>query len=448
MSVPVFLASLPTSFFALVGGGVERATQLWRFVVVGIQPWGLVEDLVAAAGSWAKDLDRLIAAAGPAAVADLLVEEIRQRLCVPRDAAGAAVCLTIAHGTRRYEWNVTFKEDQADITPGPAGAPVAGIGYELTDLIRLLYAPRPGYVSTSREVDAKTWPWPEAADEGDADGGERLQEMVRRGEATREEISRRGRERFDVIAKAVHAVITACEPSARPLSDLAVQYGSDKWGCLHWYTPHYQRHFADLRHEPLRILEIGIGGFDQDAVGGESLYMWQEFFPRALVYGLDIFPKPAVTGPRIRTVVGDQNDPAFLRELAAAAGPFDIVIDDGSHINEHVSTSFAHLFPHVRPGGWYIIEDLHTAYWPAFGGNARPGTEGTSVALLKEQLDRLHHEEHLDPGHPELANPSHPSEVLVYHNLAFLRKGNNREAGIPAWIKAQAGRRAAPESGR
>ncbi|GCB44840.1 bifunctional 2-polyprenyl-6-hydroxyphenol methylase/3-demethylubiquinol 3-O-methyltransferase UbiG [Streptomyces sp. NL15-2K] len=398
---------------------------------------------MAVTGGWAKDLDRLIATAGSAVLADLLAAEIQHRLAAPHGAAGTAVSLTISHGNCQYAYQVMFKEDQAAVTAGPSAEPVATISYDLTDLIRLLYAPHPGYASTSREVDAKTWPWPEPADGAT---GDQFQEMVRRGEATREELSRLGRERLGLIAKAVHAVIAACEVSACPLSDLAVQYGSDKWGSLHWYTQHYQRHFADVRYDPIRILEIGIGGYGHDSIGGGSLYMWQQFFPRALVYGLDIYPKPAVTGPRIRTIVGDQNDPAFLAELAADAGPFDIIIDDGSHINEHISTSFTHLFPHVRPGGWYVIEDLHTAYWPAFGGNALPGAAGTSVALLKEQLDRLHHEEYLDAGHPDLTNPSHPSEVLMYHNIAFLRKGNNREAGIPAWIKNQASRRAAPGS--
>jgi RimJ/RimL family protein N-acetyltransferase len=40
-------------------------------------------------------------------------------------------------------------------------------------------------------------------------------------------------------------------------------------------------------------------------------------------------------------------------------GPFDIVIDDASHVSTHQQIALASLFPHVTPGGFYIIEDLH-----------------------------------------------------------------------------------------
>jgi demethylmacrocin O-methyltransferase len=166
--------------------------------------------------------------------------------------------------------------------------------------------------------------------------------------------------------------------------------------------------------------------------------MWQRFFPRGLIYGMDLYPKPGVRGPRIRTIQGNQNDPSFLRSLAAEFGPFDIIIDDGSHVNEHVRTSFEELFGSVRPGGYYVIEDLHTSYWPEFGGEAPPCSSRTTIGLVKDLIERLHVSEYagqdLDgtqPLHPFL----HPSEVCVYHNIVFLRKGISSERGIPEWIK-------------
>jgi hypothetical protein len=46
-----------------------------------------------------------------------------------------------------------------------------------------------------------------------------------------------------------------------------------------------------------------------------------------------------------------------------ACGPdFDIIIDDGSHVGEHILTSFKILWSTVKPGGYYIIEDLHSIY--------------------------------------------------------------------------------------
>ena len=65
------------------------------------------------------------------------------------------------------------------------------------------------------------------------------------------------------------------------------------------------------------------------------------------------------------------------RVLAAAGGPPDVIIDDGSHIGEHVCTTFEALFPSMAAGGVYVIEDLHTSYWPSYGGARRPaGTHG------------------------------------------------------------------------
>lgn len=53
--------------------------------------------------------------------------------------------------------------------------------------------------------------------------------------------------------------------------------------------------------------------------------------------------------------------------MARYAGPFDIVVDDGGHFMEDVILSFKTLLPHVRAGGMYVVEDLHTSYWTSHG---------------------------------------------------------------------------------
>ena len=79
------------------------------------------------------------------------------------------------------------------------------------------------------------------------------------------------------------------EMSQRPkgLSELAARFGSDKWGGR-WYTPHYQKHFEPYRELAVKVLEIGIGGYDAIDAGGESLRMRKHYFRRGLIYGLDI----------------------------------------------------------------------------------------------------------------------------------------------------------------
>jgi demethylmacrocin O-methyltransferase len=123
------------------------------------------------------------------------------------------------------------------------------------------------------------------------------------------------------------------------LSKLANIYGSDKFG-KHCYTKHYESYFKPLRHKKLNILEIGIGGYKYPEYGGASLRMWREYFPNSKIYGLDIFDKTFHDEKRIKTFQGSQVDLEFLEKVVNEIGRIDIIIDDGSHINEHVITAF------------------------------------------------------------------------------------------------------------
>lgn len=210
----------------------------------------------------------------------------------------------------------------------------------------------------------------------------------------------------------------------KDLRALAKFYGSDKWG-THCYATHYQQHFSPRRRERLTILEIGVGGYHVPHAGGGSLRMWKRYFPKANIFAIDIFDKSPHNEDRIRIFKGSQDDPAFLASVVAATGPIDIVIDDGSHINAHVLASFELLFPHLRQGGWYVIEDLQTSYWPAFGGSEDPLASDTGIALCKRLVDGLNWEEcrNRRPGRFD----ADITAIHMYHNLAFIKKGRNVE---------------------
>ncbi len=62
--------------------------------------------------------------------------------------------------------------------------------------------------------------------------------------------------------------------------------------------------------------------------------------------------------------IGSQDDPAFLRSVIDEMGSPDIILDDGSHVSDHQKISFETLWPLLKVGGLYVIEDLHTAYFP------------------------------------------------------------------------------------
>jgi cephalosporin hydroxylase len=198
------------------------------------------------------------------------------------------------------------------------------------------------------------------------------------------------------------------------LTALSRVHLSDKGG-FHAYPPLYQRHLAEFRRRPIRLLEIGIGGYDSPTWGGASLRMWRDYFRRGEIHGLDIEEK-RIDEPRICVHRGDQSDQAFLHELARRHGPFEIVIDDGSHINAHIRASFEALFvDHLNPGGYYIVEDMSTAYLPEYGGGP-PGYPGTSVELVQSLVDDVNRRHWAD----ESARPVR--SLHVYEKIAFIRR--------------------------
>ena len=172
--------------------------------------------------------------------------------------------------------------------------------------------------------------------------------------------------------------------SARTLTEIMNTNRSDKgteWWPAHGYTSVYERWFESMRKEPLRLLEIGVC---DPRMPGASLKGWYEYFPNATIFGYDIVDAHHFDNDRILTFVGDQSDPADLaRFVESSGGEFDIIIDDGSHKDMHQQVSLVYLFPHLKPGGQYFIEDLQVSpstlgvlhrIYPGLPGEWPPGT--------------------------------------------------------------------------
>ena len=183
-----------------------------------------------------------------------------------------------------------------------------------------------------------------------------------------------------------------------------------------------------MRHRPVRLLEIGIGGYADPNRGGESLRMWKEFFPLGRIVGLDIHDKSGLVEDRIEIVQGDQSDAAFLADLSDRLGPFDIVVDDGSHVSAHVIASFKALFPRLADDGIYAIEDLQTSYWArGFGGSSGEDRPGTSMSFLQALVDGLNYAEFDIVDYEPSYFDTWITSLTFYHNLAFIQKGRNLE---------------------
>ena len=228
------------------------------------------------------------------------------------------------------------------------------------------------------------------------------------------------------------------------LGFLARHFGTDKCSG-HDYAGNYQRHFASRRTDRLTLLEIGVGGYGDPHKGGASLRMWKAYFPRARIFGLDIFDKRGCEEDRIRILQGSQEAPDVIAAVVAETGPLDIVIDDGSHDNAHVRATFGLLFPHVREGGIYVVEDLQTSYWPKYGGCRDLDATSTSMALFKRLADGLNHAERIEPGYSPTFFDVNVSSVHFYHNMVFVYRGRNDEVSnllrnnvAPAWLDERA----------
>jgi hypothetical protein len=218
------------------------------------------------------------------------------------------------------------------------------------------------------------------------------------------------------------------QPMQPTLATLATRHGTDKWNS-HWYAQHYERHFAPWRHKPVRLLEIGIGGMENPTAGGESLRMWKEFFPLGSIVGLDLYDKQPHAEDRIRIFQGHQADKKILRRITEECGPFDLIVDDGSHLSWHIISSFEFLFREsLVEGGIYAVEDLQTSYWSAFGGTSRVNARRTSMGYLKNLCDRVNFREWHRPGYKPNYIDLHVIGVHFYHSLAFVEKGRNDEA--------------------
>jgi hypothetical protein len=134
----------------------------------------------------------------------------------------------------------------------------------------------------------------------------------------------------------------------------------DKW--MHYFEV-YDRHFQKYVGKEVNILEIGV-------FQGGSLQMWRDYFgPKAMIYGIDINPEcKKFESDNIKIFIGSQEDRTFLAKVKAEIPKLDILIDDGGHTMNQQIVSFEELFDQISDDGVYLCEDLHTSYWPIYGG--------------------------------------------------------------------------------
>ncbi len=213
----------------------------------------------------------------------------------------------------------------------------------------------------------------------------------------------------------------------KDLKCLAAVFGTDKHG-VHFYMDAYERYFRHLRRKKNTILEIGIGGYGNPSKGGGSLYVWRNYFRNSKIVSFDIEAKDPIKDPNIDIYQGSQTDGEFLDSLVKKYGEFDVIIDDGSHINSHVIFTFERLFPHLKDSGIYVIEDTQTSYWEPYGGSSiQLDLQSSIMGYFKSKIHSINSEELIlnDSKHP--CPHQSISSLSFYHNLIIIVKSEKSE---------------------
>jgi len=198
------------------------------------------------------------------------------------------------------------------------------------------------------------------------------------------------------------------------LFDIVKRTGAFKPAPYLWI---YEHLLEPVRFAQLTLLELGVRD-------GGSLQAWAAYLPYARIAGLDLSLPALPPNDRIHMFCGEQADTSLLARAAAETAPdgFDIVIDDCSHIGALAKASFWYLFEnHLKPGGYYIIEDWGTGYmsgWPDGRGiivepdtrERMPSHDAGMVGFIKQLVDEVH------------AGPAKFASMTVHPGVCVIRK--------------------------
>ena len=154
----------------------------------------------------------------------------------------------------------------------------------------------------------------------------------------------------------------------RTFKESALRSGSDKV-TTHHYEYLYGQYLGPLRNSEINFLEIGLG-CNMNYGPGKSIILWKEFLPKATIsvleYNADCAQKFASQVKNLFT--GDQSNFDVLNNIGKY-GPYDVIIDDGGHSRKQQVNSLIGLWPYVKSGGFYVIEDIFTSYLPSYNDN-------------------------------------------------------------------------------
>lgn len=221
--------------------------------------------------------------------------------------------------------------------------------------------------------------------------------------------------------------IEAFKPAARRGSNLcalADRFGSDKGSAKHRYTGLYHMLFHPMRDRAIDFLEMGrcIGGpehgnpADRKTEDAPSVRMWLEYFPKARIHGLDVSDFSWIKHERFSFTHCDMDMRDNIARVAAGMPQMDIIIDDASHASHHQQNGFLEMFPKLKSGGRFIIEDLR---WQP-EAHEKPGI--TKTADLFRGFSESRRFWHNDPAVEAAFNALSPRNLGLFHVSGGVRQ--------------------------
>ena len=146
------------------------------------------------------------------------------------------------------------------------------------------------------------------------------------------------------------------------------------------YLKAYEKHLSKFKNKSPLMIEIGCGypqsAQPEGAIGmGGSLQMFREWLGKGTrVVGIDVieecreYEEPS---KGIHIEIGSQTDPNFMLKIIENYGLPDIILDDGSHVDSDMKTTFE-IFPYLNTGGTYIVEDCGGNHLRTTGTSHKP----------------------------------------------------------------------------
>jgi len=168
------------------------------------------------------------------------------------------------------------------------------------------------------------------------------------------------------------------------------------------YSQAYNDSFGNIRKDINLIFEIGV-------CRGGSVKGWKEYFPNAIIIGIDIDQNTYFedTEGRIKIEIGSANNKEFIDSLLDKYGAPDIVIDDGSHLSSDIKDTYNLLYSSTQL--CYVIEDYGVQYKKFMDGlYINDGVPATNI--VHTHVDDL------------LFNKNSISSIRIYHSICLLFK--------------------------